>query len=479
MVNREGIQRAEQQLAERFRERPTVNPDLSRMLVSFQANRQEFGYRWYKYKEGFSADLVRYLFHQMGIQRGPVLDPFAGSGTTLFVSWESGLDSTGIELLPLGAEIIRVRRDLLQGNRQVFAKALRTFAQRKSWEQPGKVKQLVHFSITEGAYPADTQRQLERYLWDIEQAGDEVLFRLLRFAALCVLETISYTRKDGQYLRWDIRSGRRRGTKPFDKGPIPTFTEAITAKLREMADDLTPPNNLFEEGMQGSGNVELLEGSCLEKLPELKTGNFCALITSPPYCNRYDYTRTYALELALLGVDEIALKRLRQAMLSCTVENKEKTGLDKIYGRSVYERAKQVFEAQEVLQLVLAYLESRRRHHLINNAGITWMVRNYFLESALWIAECARLLQPGAPFIMVNDNVRYEGVHIPVDLILADFAEKLGFSVEHIWVLPCAKGNSSQQMGRHGRYELRKCVYVWRKIKDLEARKPDGLFAPA
>jgi len=30
-------------------------------------------------------------------------------------------------------------------------------------------------------------------------------------------------------------------------------------------------------------------------------------------------------------------------------------------------------------------------------------------------------------------------------------------------VLPNGKGNSSQQMGEHGREELRKCVYVWRK----------------
>ena len=48
-------------------------------------------------------------------------------------------------------------------------------------------------------------------------------------------------------------------------------------------------------------------------------------------------------------------------------------------------------------------------------------------------------------------------------MILSDIAEKLGFSVEHILVLPDGKGNSSQQMGEHGRESLRKCVYVWRK----------------
>jgi len=90
------------------------------------------------------------------------------------------------------------------------------------------------------------------------------------------------------------------------------------------------------------------------------------------------------------------------------------------------------------------------------------MVRNYFLELALVIFECGRTLKAGAPFVMVNDNVRYQGAHLPVDLILSDIAEKAELDVEAIWVLPRGKGNSSQQMGVHGREELRKCVYIWR-----------------
>ena len=64
---------------------------------------------------------------------------------------------------------------------------------------------------------------------------------------------------------------------------------------------------------------------------------------------------------------------------------------------------------------------------------------------------------------MVNDNVRYAGASISVDMILSDFAEQVGFAVENILVLPGDKGNSSQQMGNHGRDPLRKCVYVWEK----------------
>jgi hypothetical protein len=65
---------------------------------------------------------------------------------------------------------------------------------------------------------------------------------------------------------------------------------------------------------------------------------------------------------------------------------------------------------------------------------------------------------------MVNDNVRYVGEEIPVDLILSEFAASYGLETEKIYVLDQNKGNSSQQMGAHGRSPLRKCVYLWRKI---------------
>jgi len=91
------------------------------------------------------------------------------------------------------------------------------------------------------------------------------------------------------------------------------------------------------------------------------------------------------------------------------------------------------------------------------------MVRGYFYEMACVIAECERVLKSGAPLIMVNDNVRYAGASVSVDVILSDIAGHLGFAVENILVLPNGKGNSSQQMGAHGREALRKCVYVWRK----------------
>jgi DNA modification methylase len=196
-------------------------------------------------------------------------------------------------------------------------------------------------------------------------------------------------------------------------------------------------------------------------MPSLSADFYDGLITSPPYCNRYDYTRTYALELALLGIDEKGLVDLRQRILSCTVENKAK---DLLGINPKWQRAVEVADSQKLLQKILKYLQIEKEKKRLNNDGILRMVRGYFYEMACVIAESARILKRDAPLIMVNNNVRYAGISISVDLILSDFARNLGFEIEKILVLPKGKGNSSQQMGEHGREVLRKCVYIWRKI---------------
>jgi hypothetical protein len=120
-----------------------------------------------------------------------------------------------------------------------------------------------------------------------------------------------------------------------------------------------------------------------------------------------------------------------------------------------------VADGNALLQAILSHLESQRDTGDLNNSGI--MVRGYFYEMACMVAEAARLLKRNGLLFMVNDNVRYAGVSISVDLILCAFAEQLRLDVEAILVLPGGKGNSSQQMGQHGREPLRKCIYVWRK----------------
>lgn len=455
------IERLDQRLSQHFKSKFVVQPALSRPLVSFQANKTRPVYRWYKYKEAFSASLVEHLFHKYGISKGAILDPFAGSGTALFAASAMGLNADGIELLPIGQQIIATKKLLESEFTPEDFDALQRWSALRVWEQSETKVSLPELRITKGAYSEMTKEAIEKYLAACQQENSRVQ-AVLRFALLCVLESISFTRKDGQYLRWDYRSGRGQGKKIFDKGEIPPFEQAISQKINEIVADLAPAEQVSLFPIEKSqGQIRLYNGTCLEILPQLPDAAYDAIVTSPPYCNRYDYTRTYALELALLGADEQELVRLRQEMISCTVENRAK---DLLKINSRWKTAIASADEQRLLQAILKYLDDQKAKGDLNNNGIPRMVRGYFYEMACVIAECSRVLKPNAPLFMVNDNVRYAGASVSVDMILSDFAEKLGFCVDNILILPNGKGNSSQQMGEHGREVLRKCVYVWRKL---------------
>ena len=414
------------------------------------------GLRWLKYKEGFSADLVQGLLGATYART--FLDPFSGSGTGPLTAGSLGMNATGIEVMPVGnllARSISVASNGLQQGELFHAADGLLQALKNDLFNPDMM--FPHIPITEYAFPQETETALAKAREYLSGIADGGLRTVLTLACVSVLEEISYTRKDGQFLRWDPQSGRP--VKPKLHKPIlPSLSDAFSHKVREIADDLSAL-----KGKYGGTAPNFIEGSSLDELQHLPDRTFDAVVTSPPYANRYDYTRTYALELAYLGYDSESLKKLRQTLLSATVENKSKRKALKCrYSRP--ERANLAIEMadhQPALQEALNALRAEVSN--LSNRNVIDLVENYFTEMALIAVELARLVSPGGYVFMVNDNVRYHGQEIPVDLILSDFAEQCGFRCDSIWTLNRGKGNSSQQMGKFGRQELRKCVYLWRK----------------
>jgi len=460
----QAISKLDKQLYEKFESVIEIDRNMTRQLVSFQANKKVPFYRWYKYKEGFSNDLVKYYIDYNGIENtNAVFDPFAGSGTTLFKASELGIYSCGIELLPIGIEIIETRNIIQNEFDNSDFERIEYYTKEKPWITHIEKTSFVEIRITQGAYPDKTKELIEQYL-DIIKKENKKVYKVLRFALLCVLESISYTRKDGQYLRWDYRSGRSSGSRSFNKGEIKDFNNAIILKLLEIIEDALkskkPTLFSYFETRSKSGLIDIIPGSSLQELPNIKENKFDLVITSPPYANRYDYTRTYALELAMLNVLSEELINMRQTMLSCTVENKEK---DLLELNSNWSFVINILEKQNLLQKIITLLEYKRTNKTLNNNGIPRMIKGYFYELSCVIYELYRVLRQNGVVVMVNDNVCYAGVPISVDLILSNIANEIGFQVEKISVLPNGKGNSSQQMGLHGRTPLRKCVYIWRK----------------
>ncbi len=451
-----GSVQGRQALHERFGSRLYVNPELTRKAVSYQGNRGVPGLRWMKYKEGFSRALVERLIDEH--EPEAVLDPFAGIGTTPLVAAGRGRSATGIEIMPVG---VLAGNGIAQAANGVSRDALEAagsglIARVESDEPAPSEFAFPHVSITEAAFPGPTEAAIAKARQFISDIEDHAIRTLLTLACMTILEDVSYTRKDGQYLRWDHRSGRALRAR-VDKGPILSFQHALGARLLEMVQDVDVLKREY-----GGAYPEFMTGSCLELMRELPDARFDMVITSPPYANRYDYTRTYALELAWLGFDQDGFADLRQQMLSATVENKTKLAwLRQVYGENpgLPAKAVRMYQGQEALHEVLAIL--REHAGELGNRHVIRLLEGYFLEMAIVVAELGRVTRPGGTVIMVNDNVQYHGEEAPVDLILSDFAEQSGFVCEAIWMLPRGKGNSSQQMRRFGRREIRKCVYRW------------------
>ena len=447
---------ARDSLHRRFADRIFANPSLSRKLVSYQGNKKVPGLRWLKYKEGFSADLVQGLLGATDAKT--FLDPFSGSGTAPLTAGSMGLDATGIEVMPVGNLLARSISIVSNGLQQEdLCKAVEGFLQSLKGEQPTLDMMFPHIPITRNAFPEETEKELANARQFLSSVADNHLRTVLTLACVSVLEEISYTRKDGQFLRWDPQSGR--DVKPKLHKPIlPSLSDAFGRRVKEISQDISALRTKY-----GGTAPKFIEGSSLSELQHLPERGFDAVITSPPYANRYDYTRTYALELAYLGYDAERLKELRQTLLSATVENKSKRKLLKC-GFGQLESASLAIDMadnQPALQEALNSLKDEAGN--LSNRNVINLVENYFTEMALIVVELGRLVSPGGHVFMVNDNVRYHGEEIPVDLILSDFAEQCGFQCDSIWTLNRGKGNSSQQMGRFGRQELRKCVYLWRR----------------
>lgn len=455
-----------------------VTDRFNRQSVSYQLSKKDRIHRWLKYKEGFSAELVRMLLADFGIQKGAnVLDPFMGSGTTALVCSMLGINSYGYDILPMSKVAIDAKSSVFDYNVQELHQLVEEV---KALEMPSDFEEETPYvSITREGYPKQTAKEIEyctRHFRDSNHS--DAVKNLMTLCILNTLERISYSEKKGQYLGWDyrcpkiveaVRDREEKGRKPFatriDKGDIPTLKETLITELTNVINDII---DIQGKPSDVKGQCHFVEGSVLFEISKLDSNIIDGVITSPPYCNRYDYTRTYGMELAYLGKNDQDIRTLRQELLSCTVENKTKidrlrTFYDSIGRSEAFEKTLRIIKENTALKEINVALAKRNANGEINNKGVLKMVDGYFTELGVLFSELYRVCKPGAYLAFVNDNVRYAGEVIPVDFLTTDLAKDLGFTPIKIYTLKQQKGNSSQQMAKYGRVALRKSISIWQK----------------
>lgn len=456
-----------------------VTDKFNRQSVSYQLSKKDCIHGWLKYKEGFSAVLVKQILEDFNVEKGDlVIDPFMGSGTTALVSTLAGINSIGYDILPMSKISISAKSNIYKYSIRELTDILQAF---KTEEVPSEYNgKSPALSITEGAYPPETDRQLAYYTeWFDNSDFSREAKTLIKLCCLNTLERISYCAKDGQYLRWDIRSPKMveanadraaKGKRPIvvelNKGELPDFKTAMLEELNKVITDIEEIQ--AKNGASGMAESTFIEGSSLFEMTNLEDNILAACISSPPYCNRYDYTRTYALELAYLGVDKDRFNQLRQDLLSCTVENRPKIDAirahyERINRADDFKRILNIAQKNSALQEINNALLQRSKWGEINNKGVLKMVDGYFTELTFLFAELYRCCKKGAKIAFVNDNVRYAGEVIPVDFLTTLLAEQIGFKPIKVYSLRQQKGNSSQQMKKYGRIALRKSITIWEK----------------
>jgi hypothetical protein len=360
-----------------------------------------------------------------------VLDPFVGMGTTTFSSMLSGIPSVGIEKLPIAAfaaQTLPLFFTIEQGELVASWDKLRHMSYK------GELADVaLDVPIMKLAFDEETLLNLRRWKRAIDSLPFPLrnIFLLLFFS---VLERCSYASNDGQFLRL---KRNKLLAKP---------EEALYRKVVEAEDDINRIKWEFPdwERLINHYRPDIYEWDARN----LSSINFkcqpTAIITSPPYPNRYDYSRSYCLELCFHFAKNFnELKAIRFGLLRSHIEAKVK-----------HDEAIPHPAIAEVLQA----LNGRK----LNNPRIPDLLKGYFIDMKKVIMEWRQVLAPNAKVAMVVDNVRFEGELVPTDLILSEMAENAGFEVREV-IIARYKGNSSQQMKKYGRVPVRESIAIWQK----------------
>ena len=398
-------------------------------LVSYVGNKNVPFLRIYRYKEAFAFDFVMDFLRRFDADYDDyVFDPFSGLGTTMFTSLIRGIPSVGIDKLPLAYFSSKTLPLLLLLKENELKEIWTSLTPKIERNEPADVA--LDVPIMNVAFNDETLLTLRKLKSAIEALS--LPYRdILLLLFFSILEECSFTSKDGQFLRLN----RNKKTS----NPL----HAMNRKIAQVEEDV-----LCMKLFSSDRNEKFMPDVYLGDTRDLADIKFkkkpTIIITSPPYANRYDYTRTYALELCFHFVQNVEeLKAIRFGILRSHIESKIR---------------KDEAPPHPVIKEVVGILGRKK----LNNPRIPGMITTYFIDMQKVITEWFKVLAPGAKVAMVVDNVRFEGELVPVDLVLSEMAEEAGFAVKEI-IVARYKGNSSQQMRKYGRVPVRESIVIWEK----------------
>ena len=263
-----------------------------------ERERTKHVHRLHPYLGKYIPQLVEELFRRHVPPRGRVLDPFAGSGTTLVQALETGLDSTGVDIASFNCLLMAVKTQ--PHNPFVLERELRDALARfehgegtatgapsyvRTWFAPQARDDLMRFRSLVGDYDsADVLRV--------------ILARAARSARRTTHFDLDFPRAPQMEPYWCHK--HKRECRPVERADhfLRRYTLDTLVRLKEFAHVRKRRETVVLHG--DAREVDLC-------------GLFDAVVTSPPYPGLIDYHEQHRYAYELLGLDDLREREIGAA----------------------------------------------------------------------------------------------------------------------------------------------------------------------
>ena len=392
-----------------------------RKLVVPTALRKAPVHRWFVFPHSFTDGLVRGLIEEWGLGPGDrILDPFVGAGTTVLTAKQLGIPAHGVDLSPLAVFVTNVK--VAAHDASAIRQALPAVLKDAGEAAVGGETELLHRAFTPLAL-----RRLCDLRGRIRRVPDARMRDFLLLGLLAILRDFSSLKADGGWLR----AGQPR-----------LSADQVLPRFRHHVEDMLSDLSESQTGTPGSWGAKV--GDARELAGDAK---YSAVITSPPYPNRHDYSRIFQVELEFGFHGADGTYAFRHSSIRSHPEARPPAAQHNSY------------IAPARLTAALDELRVKKP-----DPRIPAMLAGYFEDMHAVLRRLCDILRPGAHLALVVGNVRYLGVSFPVDELLTEIAAGLGYEPIEIRAVRY-RGNSAQQMGEYGREAAREaCVVLAYKL---------------
>ena len=383
-------------------------------------------HEWYRFVLSFPPHLVRDYVAKFDIGRGQIiLDPFCGTGTTLVEAKKLGIKSVGVEANEMAHFAASVKTDWEVGHSELAALGQDVSSQfRLAGHENTVASDSSHYGVTRFSgrlreFDADQSKlliknsispiPLHKVLALLDGIERHKEARLRNHAKLALAKQ---TVKEFSNLRFgpEIGVGKLKVDTPVLE-PWLDALESMVCDLQELRALSATPSTVYAADARDMRRY-------------LSPGSIDAVITSPPYPNEKDYSRTTRLESVLLGFisSRQELRRQKQRFIRSNTRGVYKSDTDHNWVQDV-PRVQALANEIEMRRLELGKTSGFEKQY-------AKVVREYFGGMARHLAELRTLLRPGAKLAyVVGDQASYFRVMIRTGQILAEIAEQLGYDL--------------------------------------------------